>query len=260
MSGRANDCTIGARPTPRPPCGGPSATSRLPAPSGTARRGHEQAPRPPLSRIGCRRCAVARRVRLHASSPSRTGVRRSSRRRRRRRRRSRDASGISVSGEAVGIARPVEVLVARAHDVGDVRRGRAPQQDPRSAISVCRRTNSHSSLGERAGLVEDRVRDRHLADVVQLGGEPRRARPRPSGSSSLTRERLGELERRRRADRSSSGWRSESAREQDARSTAPRRSGGRLLLRVHALIGEPRAPRWRSWPRPAEHDHAVRAR
>ena len=39
-----------------------------------------------------------------------------------------------------------------------------------SPISVCRRMRAHSSSSSAVGLLEDHVRDRHLADVVELGG------------------------------------------------------------------------------------------
>ncbi len=41
----------------------------------------------------------------------------------------------------------------------------------RSPISGWRRTKRHSSSLERAGLAQDRIGDRELAYLVQLGGE-----------------------------------------------------------------------------------------
>ena len=46
--------------------------------------------------------------------------------------------------------------------------------DPAHDLSADQRVLGHQSallLGERLGLVEDRVRDRHLADVVQQEAE-----------------------------------------------------------------------------------------
>ena len=95
-------------------------------------------------------------------------------------------------GQAVGVARAVEVLAARAHDARDVGERRRAQQDPLGDHRVA--ADELPLLGgERAGLVEDRVRDRHLPDVVQLRRQPR-ARDLLVGQLELDRERLGELD------------------------------------------------------------------
>ena len=62
----------------------------------------------------------------------------------------------------------------------------------RSPISVWRRMNAHSSGGQRAGLGEDPVRDRDLADVVQLAGVAD-ALDLLDGQAEPARGALGEL-------------------------------------------------------------------
>ena len=74
-----------------------------------------------------------------------------------------------LAGQAVGVAAAVPALVAGAHDAphGAQRLGRADD-----ALADDRVLADEAPLGlvERAGLVQDRVRDGDLADVVQLGG------------------------------------------------------------------------------------------
>ena len=134
--------------------------------------------------------------------------------------------GISVAGEAVGIAGAVEVLAARAHDAGDVRERRRARAGSarRSACGRC--TNSHSSAVERARLVRGSRR-----------GSPssRRRAARPSSRARATSASASsELDASASASSTTpssvlvgSGWRSASAREEHA---------ARLLLG-----GQPRA-------------------
>ena len=79
-----------------------------------------------------------------------------------------------VAGEAVGVAAAVEALVARAHELRDVGQRRRGGQDALADERVA----AHERplvLVQRPGLVEDRVGDGELADVVQLGALADRA-------------------------------------------------------------------------------------
>ena len=72
--------------------------------------------------------------------------------------------------ETVGITGAVEPLVARAHEARDVgERGRGVQ----NPLADQRVTADEGPLvvGERAGLLEDRVGDGHLPDLVQRAGQ-----------------------------------------------------------------------------------------
>src|SRR5512133_1027793 len=75
----------------------------------------------------------------------------------------------ALAGQAVGVAAAVPAFVAGAPDPADgaQRLGRADD-----ALADDRVLADEAPLGvvERAGLVQDRVRDGDLADVVQLGG------------------------------------------------------------------------------------------
>ena len=81
-----------------------------------------------------------------------------------------------LARQPVGVAGAVHPLVARADDAA--RRPPAPARRTGSArrSTVCSRMSAHSSLVQAPGLVQDRVGDRHLADVVQLGGPARAQR------------------------------------------------------------------------------------
>ena len=70
------------------------------------------------------------------------------------------------AGEAVGVAAAVPALVLVAHDRREVPELRGAPQDPLADHGVL---GHHAPLGvgQRPGLVEDLVRDRELADVVQ---------------------------------------------------------------------------------------------
>ena len=59
----------------------------------------------------------------------------------------------------------------------------------RSPISVWRRMNAHSLVVERAGLVQDRVGDRDLADVVQLAAPGARSRARSASRPRRSADR-----------------------------------------------------------------------
>ena len=73
-----------------------------------------------------------------------------------------------LAREPVRIAAPVPVLVARAHDAGDAAEGGRGAKDPLADDRVLA-DELPLALVERAGLVEDLVRDGELAEVVQLG-------------------------------------------------------------------------------------------
>ena len=66
----------------------------------------------------------------------------------------------------------------------------------RSPITVWRRMKAHSCSVQRAGLAEDRVRDRDLADVVQLARRGGCSRPRRGPSPSAWRGRRPPARRR----------------------------------------------------------------
>ena len=113
---------------------------------------------------------------------------------------------------------------------------------------VCRRMNSHSSLVERAGLVEDRVRDRHLADVVQLGGARGPAPnfvaaiPSSRGVASAKRANIAKVVAQR-------GVALAQGAAAARRGLCAGRGAPPAFWRVHALVGQPQsvggwAPRW----------------
>ena len=83
-------------------------------------------------------------------------------------------SGIAPPFRRVGIAGAVEALVARAHEAG-ARGERWRCEDDALADHRVAAHELPLVLVERAGLVEDLVRDRGLADVVKLGRECRSA-------------------------------------------------------------------------------------
>ncbi len=77
-----------------------------------------------------------------------------------------------IGGETVGVAVAVRSLVARAHDRRDPGKRRRRGDDPLADQGV----PLHEVplvLVERAGLAEDRLGHRRLADVVQLGRDAR---------------------------------------------------------------------------------------
>src|SRR5207249_7501458 len=72
-----------------------------------------------------------------------------------------------LARETVGIAGAVEMLVARAHDRCNVEEGGRGGEDPFTDDDVALHERPLGFV-QGAGLVEDRVRNRELADVVQL--------------------------------------------------------------------------------------------
>ena len=96
-------------------------------------------------------------------------------------------------GQAVRVAGAVPALVRGAHQPRRPGPSAGAAETIRSPISVWRRMNSHSCGSSGPGLVEDRVRDRDLADVVQLGGVAHAlrlvARSCPGGARSPRRDR-----------------------------------------------------------------------
>ena len=98
----------------------------------------------------------------------------------------REPIGICAPVEAVRVAGAVPVLVLVAHDRRERRELREPAQDPLADHGVL---GHHAPLGvvELAALVEDLVRDRELADVVQQRAWPTRSTAsavRPSSSAT----------------------------------------------------------------------------
>jgi len=73
------------------------------------------------------------------------------------------------SGQAVRVAAAVVALVARAHEPGDRHQRRCDAEDPLADDGVAAHERPLLVV-QRTGLGEDAVRDRHLADVQQLGG------------------------------------------------------------------------------------------
>ena len=106
----------------------------------------------------------------------------------------------------------------------------------RSPTIVCAWTWSPLVLVSGAGLVEDRVGDRELADVVELGGM-RRLLDLGGGACRGARRRGGRARRRGRV-----GVKALAAllraRRAGRRWTRGAASGGRRLAPVHALVGE----------------------
>ena len=83
----------------------------------------------------------------------------------------REASGIAVAGEPVGVAAAVVALVRAAHDHADAPEQPADAVEHALALDRVRLHQRPLALVERAGLVDDRVRDVDLADVVQHRSE-----------------------------------------------------------------------------------------
>ena len=77
---------------------------------------------------------------------------------------------MSSSNEPIRIAHAVHALLGRAHERRHLGQGGRGGQDPLADQRVA----AHEApllVVQRAGLAEDRVRDRELADLVQLGGQ-----------------------------------------------------------------------------------------
>ena len=106
-----------------------------------------------------------------------------------------------------------------------------------SPISVCPWMKAHSSLVERRRLVQDRVRHRHLADVVELGGvadrlDPRRAAARTRSATAAASSATS------RPCAPSSWFRSATARSRTSFDCWRRRDPPDPLVGVHALVGD----------------------
>ena len=77
----------------------------------------------------------------------------------------REPSGISLAAQTVGIAAAVPALVVVQHEIGDGVDAQAvehPETDLRMAFE-----DESLRVGERAGLAQDLLGDRELAEVVQ---------------------------------------------------------------------------------------------
>ena len=157
-------------------------------------------------------------------------------------------SGIVVAGEPVGVAtrrRSARGWRARARATA---RSAGAAATIRSPMIVWRRMSAHSLGVQRPGLVEDRVGDRDLADVVQVGGVAHLDRPLGAEARAARRPR-------RRGPATvevwspSSGSRSASAVQQDVAALAAGRRPAAVLARVHALVGELQCRRRRRSPR-----------
>ena len=74
-----------------------------------------------------------------------------------------------LAGEPVGIAAAVPAFVRAAHDVCDRSQRACGGDDPLADQRVLAHEADLFEV-QRTWLVENRIRDRDLADVVQLGG------------------------------------------------------------------------------------------
>ena len=147
----------------------------------------------------------------------------------------------------VGVAAAVGPLVARADERGDAGQAGRGLEDPLADQRVAAHERPLVAV-ERAGLVEDRVRDRELADVVQGGGDAHvLAAARASGRGA--RRRPPRARRRRRRGRSARG-RARTAAASAARRSAPRRSGARRASARTCARRRAAAPRRPCRPRP----------
>ena len=139
------------------------------------------------------------------------------------------------AAQPVGVAGAVPALVAWSARCRATGRSAGAALRMRSPRIVCWRMNSHSVASRAAGLVEDRVGDADLADVVQLGGagdlvdllaghaEAARDGDRELGDLAGVLAQVGLLGLHR-------------AHEHVARLLAGARAP--VLVRVHALVGE----------------------
>ena len=172
------------------------------------------------------------------SSPRGRGARRSSRRRRRRRRRCARRAGSPRRRVRRGSRAPSQrSWLARTSAATGASAGAAARM--RSPMIVCWRMKPTRASSSGPGLVEDRVGDRHLADVVQLGGAARSRRAPRVGRPSRAADgaaRLGDARRGARAGRARARCRT--LQQHVARLAAGR--GGRLSLCAYMrLVGEP---------------------
>ena len=147
---------------------------------------------------------------------------------------------MSRPGEAIGIAVAVDALVRRAHD----RRG-AVEHGRRAEDRLARqRVPAHDvplRLVQRPRLVQDRARDHHLADVVQVGRE-RDVVDRLGRDRELGGDRARELGHPV-AVRTQVGGVLVDDREQEVARLALGRDAVVVLLRVHALVDDPQRRR-----------------
>ena len=178
-------------------------------------------PRRRPGRTACRRSGAARRARAAGDAPAVGAVGGHRVEGVARRATIARAERDLLAGEAVRVAGAVPALVAGAHEPRDAaERGRGG--DDALADQRVAADERPLVLVERPGLVEDRVGDRDLADVVQLGGVADAARPPRRRQAEPAGGRLGERRRRRRGGRTSSGVRSASARSEDVLALARR--------------------------------------
>ena len=112
---------------------------------------------------------------------------------------SRPASGIVVARQAVGVAGAVPALVVGARDLlGGLEQLRLAVREHARAEHGVRLDDLELLVGEAAGLEQDRVGDRDLADVVQRRGVADAGRRRAPTSPSRAAEPGGQRGRRAR--------------------------------------------------------------
>ena len=167
----------------------------------------------------------------------------------------RAASGISIPGDAVGIAAAVDPFVVAAHDRQDL----AQRLDPRHDLGAVLGVAAHRGrllVVQLAGLEEHLVGNADLADVVQRrarapGSRAPRSRARARAREAASRRRR-DGDARRCTDRafrpprrapSPSRRRAAAARHRDGRSRARGRAGRR-----RAACGGSRPPKRSSLP------------
>jgi len=91
-----------------------------------------------------------------------------------------------IAGESVGVAAAVEALVVVAHEPEHLGREAAEAADQLLSVLGVAADDRVLARVERAGLVEDRVRDRELADVVEKAGDRDGAQNRRRKSECLS--------------------------------------------------------------------------
>ena len=144
-------------------------------------------------------------------------------------------SGMSSPAVGVGVAVAVPALVAGAHQLGDGAEGRRGGDDALADEGVA----AHEGplvVVERAGLVEDRVGDGHLAHVVQLGGHAHVVE-RLAFEAEVAADGLGELGHAAEMALEA-GMALGKGAQQHVGALALGRGAAGVLVRVHALVGD----------------------
>ena len=147
----------------------------------------------------------------------------------------REPSGIRVARKTIGIAAAVPALVAVAHELCNHRERRCGREDSLADLGVGS-DEGQFVLVERAGLREDGVRDRNLADVVELRRLPNRCEL-ILRHAELTRDGLRGVRNVTDVGGEPGVTFGEGA-QQDVRALPARRHPPSVLEVVHALVGQ----------------------